>query len=296
MEAANIAVSGFFLLFLVLAGALVFMVPVLIGLYVYKDAKSRGMDATLWALVAALVPSFIGLIIYFVVRGNNINLKCAGCASPAASDWKLCPKCGETLPEQQSMPAVHGSAKRDRKILWILAAAIAVPVLFLAMGIFGLMAYNTTTSSSMLGSGLPVGYEDESIFPDVANWMAECDEKGDGIYVLKLSPEKARELMTFTSPPSGDSLKDADHIYCAVIYINEKGRVSGGAGMDQRNGILKMTYSSMDIIGVAEEKIPDYELSYVLFCNYGGRKRDNVNKLQIFIDGNAAAFELSVLK
>ena len=43
--------------------------PVLIGVCVYRDASKR-VDCTpmLWALVAALVPSFIGLVIYLIIR------------------------------------------------------------------------------------------------------------------------------------------------------------------------------------------------------------------------------------
>lgn len=43
--------------------------PVLIGVCVYKDASKR-VDCTpmLWALVAALVPSFIGLVVYLIIR------------------------------------------------------------------------------------------------------------------------------------------------------------------------------------------------------------------------------------
>lgn len=47
--------------------------PVFIGVFVYKDAKKRDTNALLWALVSAFTPSFIGLIIYLIVR-NDFNL------------------------------------------------------------------------------------------------------------------------------------------------------------------------------------------------------------------------------
>ena len=56
--------------------AIVIAIPVLVGYYVYKDAKKRDMDAVLWTLVAVLVPSLIGLIIYLVVRGNTSTFAC----------------------------------------------------------------------------------------------------------------------------------------------------------------------------------------------------------------------------
>ena len=54
--------------------------PVLIGVYVYRDAKSRGMNAVLWTLIALLAPTLIGLLIYLLVRGSYSNLRCALCA------------------------------------------------------------------------------------------------------------------------------------------------------------------------------------------------------------------------
>ena len=46
-------------------------VPVCIGLFVYQDAKSHGMTAWLWTAVAVLIPYFVGLVIYLLVRYNN---------------------------------------------------------------------------------------------------------------------------------------------------------------------------------------------------------------------------------
>jgi len=45
----------------------------LVGVYVCRDAKARGMDAVLWTLAAILVPDFVGLIFYrFPLDGDEI--------------------------------------------------------------------------------------------------------------------------------------------------------------------------------------------------------------------------------
>ena len=46
-----------------------FGIPIIVGILVYRDANKR-VDCSpwLWAMVAALVPSFIGLIIYAIIR------------------------------------------------------------------------------------------------------------------------------------------------------------------------------------------------------------------------------------
>jgi len=51
-----------------------------IGIAVYHDAKHRGMEPLVWALVAALVPYFIGLIAYLVVRQPKAAL-CGSCGA-----------------------------------------------------------------------------------------------------------------------------------------------------------------------------------------------------------------------
>lgn len=84
-----------------------------LGIYVYRDAKSRGMNAPLWTLIAVLAPVFVGLIIYLLVRGSYSDLKCPNCAAPVTEqfrscpscaapvepDWKVCPHCGNPLSE-----------------------------------------------------------------------------------------------------------------------------------------------------------------------------------------------------
>jgi len=50
---------------------LILIIAVLIAVWVYKDAESRGMSGILWLLIVIFVPYFIGLIIYLVVRKDH---------------------------------------------------------------------------------------------------------------------------------------------------------------------------------------------------------------------------------
>ena len=51
-------------------------IPIMIGVYVYRDAKRRGMNAMAWTLIAVVAPALIGFIIYLLVRGNSPDLQC----------------------------------------------------------------------------------------------------------------------------------------------------------------------------------------------------------------------------
>ena len=44
--------------------AIIIIIPVMIGVYVYRDAARRGMNAVLWTLVAVLAPALVGFIVY----------------------------------------------------------------------------------------------------------------------------------------------------------------------------------------------------------------------------------------
>ncbi len=73
------------------------VIPICIAVFVYKDAKNAGMEPILWALVAALIPSFIGLIIYLIVRSGHSAWHCARCGAPVEEQYAVCPQCGAAL-------------------------------------------------------------------------------------------------------------------------------------------------------------------------------------------------------
>lgn len=82
------------LLFMLLA---LVILPVCIAVFVYRDARSRGMPGVLWAVVALLVPGLVGLLIYLVVRGNYSALRCAACGGAVRQEYAVCPHCGAKL-------------------------------------------------------------------------------------------------------------------------------------------------------------------------------------------------------
>lgn len=73
-------------------------IAALIGVFVYQDAVKRNMNAVLWVLIAVFVPSFIGLIIYLIVRTDyKKTLNCSFCGYPVQRDYVRCPQCGAVL-------------------------------------------------------------------------------------------------------------------------------------------------------------------------------------------------------
>jgi hypothetical protein len=58
--------GGFYLIIIVIV-AIYWIVALLLCIWVYKDAKKRDMNATMWLLIV-LLTGCIGCIIYLVVR------------------------------------------------------------------------------------------------------------------------------------------------------------------------------------------------------------------------------------
>lgn len=93
--------DSIFLLFPILfIFGFMFVIPIVIGVFVYRDASARGMNALLWTLVAMLVPSLIGVIIYLIVRENYSALSCANCGERVEPGFTTCPSCGNALKEK----------------------------------------------------------------------------------------------------------------------------------------------------------------------------------------------------
>jgi RNA polymerase subunit RPABC4/transcription elongation factor Spt4 len=76
---------------------LIFGTIYLIGRFVFKDSKQRGMDPWLWTTVAMFIPNLIGLIIYLIARNSYTKKACIGCGKPVDEHFMNCPFCGYKL-------------------------------------------------------------------------------------------------------------------------------------------------------------------------------------------------------
>ncbi|HUU13417.1 MAG TPA: zinc ribbon domain-containing protein [Terriglobia bacterium] len=77
-------------------GGLVLGFLILFYGYVYADAKRRGMNATLWTLLAIFVPYLIGVIAYFIMREPR-PFDCPQCGATVSARFNYCPSCKYNL-------------------------------------------------------------------------------------------------------------------------------------------------------------------------------------------------------
>ena len=216
--------------------------PILVGVYVYRDAKRRNMNAPLWTIIAILAPSLIGFIIYLLVRGNYSNLKCPrcdatvteqyvvcpkcgaklkpscpNCSSPVEPDWTVCPKCAQPLPTVQE-DIVTPVRPKDKTLWKILAAIVIIPVVLILVLGLSFSAVSGGGSSSMREVSFDEYYADQEL-PDstkeyVQNWLEGIEPRTDHVYALRYS---------YRFNPKSET---TDYYY--LIYI------PGGGDVDRR--------------------------------------------------------------
>lgn len=189
--------------------AILIVVPILVGVYVFRDASRRGMNAALWTLIAVLVPILVGFIIYLLVRGNYPDLKCPqcgtpvresyvscpqcgarlkascpSCSAPVEPDWKVCPRCASPL-SQDSSNIQTPVRKKDRGLAVVLAVVILVP---LALLLFSLFSFTALAPSSGGGSVTTL-FVDEYLAmtdnPEIKAWLENCGDDDNTAYVLR---------------------------------------------------------------------------------------------------------------
>ena len=229
---------------------IVFGIPILIGVYVYRDAERRRMNGLLWALVAVFVPSLIGLIIYLLVRGNYSDYKCPACntpvteayvvcpncgaklrpscpncSAPVEPDWKVCPRCAQPLPEVQNdvMRPVHPKDRTLGKVLFII---ILVPILLIALAVFSFTGMTGGGAASVGQISIDRYFEEQSdseISETVEKWIDSFDGDADHAYAL----------MYEDTGENGNS-------YYVLIYVPGAGD-SHSTGFGQSSGLFGPT-------------------------------------------------------
>ncbi|MBQ9767464.1 MAG: zinc ribbon domain-containing protein [Lachnospiraceae bacterium] len=187
----------------------VIALPILIGVYVYKDASRRSMNAALWTLLAIFAPGFVGLIIYLIVRSNYTDACCHKCGKPVRESfvvcphcgaslkehcyicngtledgWANCPHCGSPIPEEQKS-RISAAPKKDKGLGRLLLVLILIPIAFCILLIFLVSLFGIAKTKS---SGYSYSYTTEATLEEIAETqpfieeqLADCDAEGTGV-------------------------------------------------------------------------------------------------------------------
>lgn len=277
---------------------IVALLPLLIGVYVYRDSKRRGMNAALWTLIANLAPSLIGFIIYLLVRGNYSNLKCPrcdttvteqyvvcpkcgaklkpscpNCSAPVEPDWTVCPKCAQPLPTVQE-DIVTPIQPKDKTLWKILAAIIVIPVVLILVLGLSFSAVSGGGSSSIREVSFDEYYADqelpESAKEYVQKWVEEIEPETDHVYALRYTHRFDPESKT------------KDHYY--LIYIPGGGNAER-CGFGYSTGLFSTTFK-LELEGTSGQD--------GLYCAMTTSKKA-APKLRVTLDGKRLEDEVTVV-
>lgn len=219
------------------------LVLITVGLivsFVYQDARKRDMNPLLWSLLAALLPFFIGIILYLLCRNPLVDLQCAKCGAglnaeskvcpkcgnkilttcptcefPVQKGWTACPKCGTAFPEEFARPV-----QRYKKDNTGIAIAIVIVLVVIALGVVGYTMFSTvgkvgfsTESYSGYEGIYNISKEDMKNNPTIMQWIEESNQ----------SEEKAHVLLSTTSNICLVYIKEEDMLLTNTVDVEYSG-------------------------------------------------------------------------
>ena len=246
---------------------LIFCIPILIGVYVYRDASRRGMNAVLWTLIALFTPSLLGLIIYLLVRNNYSDLTCPNCNSPVEesyvvcpncrtklrptceacgtavqTSWKVCPHCGTDLPEYDYSVATP-VRKKDNTLGKILIAILVIPIAIILLLIVLAIPFSYSGKSGFASSS--------TTSMTFSEFMEDLPEHEQLYYkeLFEMHPTEAEGQKYSLLSHTGDYRNDV-YTYQYLIYIADAGEPLDISYHDTREGKLfnKANYLNFDIL------------------------------------------------
>lgn len=193
---------------------IIFFLAVLIipGIYVYRDAQKRGMNAALWLAVVLLVPAFIGFLLYLLARSYHSDLQCPKCGEsveasyascpycgtlfkaicpvcsfPVERDWKVCPHCASPL-SSRSDDFAAPVQKKDRWLAKVVFAVLLVPLMLFLFAAFAFSTFSASSGSAGITSLPAAEYLDE-VNPNeaVGTWLkeAQASKETNKAYILR---------------------------------------------------------------------------------------------------------------
>ncbi|MDF2923348.1 MAG: hypothetical protein K0R57_2262 [Paenibacillaceae bacterium] len=113
--------------FLLFAGAMAGL-----GIWTYRDAKARGLEAGIWTAVVVLVPNLIGFLLYFMVGRKHQKTVCPACGELTEPGKAYCSSCGTPAGPGSHLPALPRHKGKKPLILSLVCIVLGF---FLIIGI-----------------------------------------------------------------------------------------------------------------------------------------------------------------
>lgn len=69
-------------------------ISIALAIWVYRDAKARGMDNALLLTIVTAITGLLGLVIYLLMRPKGTLVACPSCGQKRLEGSTKCPNCG----------------------------------------------------------------------------------------------------------------------------------------------------------------------------------------------------------
>lgn len=269
--------------------AIILILPLVAGIYVYRDAKQRNMNAVMWTLLAILAPFFLGFIIYLLERVNYSNMKCPkcdmvikedyvmcpkcgtklraacpNCFTPVQMDWAFCAKCAYPLPESQN-DIVSPIRKKDKTLGKVLLLIFLIPAVLLIMLIISFISFPSSSVKTIATATIDE-YLQEHDHPDIREWIEESGKEYNKAYVLQYETISDKQI-------------EIDYIIYAP-WCSEESSISSGSDSGLFGPVLKVEMS--DIGGNRGNML--------ILVHYIGNKKP---RLKVYQNGSRAECEIT---
>lgn len=127
------------------------------GVWTYRDAKARGLEAGLWTAIVVLMPNLLGILLYFLVGRKQRRIPCPACGSLTEPEKAYCSSCGTRLGETVFAPV----ERKQGKPLLFAGIGIIVLVFLLVIGIF--IAQFAASPESFIQRNISIGQTQTSL-------------------------------------------------------------------------------------------------------------------------------------
>lgn len=115
---------------IVAAIAFALLAVVFISIWVYKDAKQRGLSAGIWTLIVVLSGVFMGLILYVLIGRKQESGVCDKCGAAINIQGTFCPVCGEKIAKRKR------AASSNKGFIYVCLTCIMLVFILLGTGLY----------------------------------------------------------------------------------------------------------------------------------------------------------------
>ena len=110
-----------------------------LGVWTYRDAKARGLEAGMWTAIVVFIPNLIGLLLYFLIGRRRQTINCPSCGAATERAKPFCSSCGAPVAQSEHAPFTVRSVSKAPLIVALVCITLTF-VLMAGVMIAGLAA------------------------------------------------------------------------------------------------------------------------------------------------------------